>query len=851
MNKVFIASLVSVNLFASSYLLVDALDQNDTDVLQENTTIFTNQEDDIIRNDNEDSTKYIVSQFYRGLYGREVDEDGLTYWSNEIKSRNRTVANVFETFTESNEFKNKNYLNSDYVKSIYKGLLGREPDNDGLNFWVSELDLGESRRVILSKIYNSTEVTDFFTSLNISNIGNIEISNSDNNGKIKYLISQFYEGFYKREVDEDGLDYWATQIIDNKISIADMIVNFINAEEFKAINNNNEEYVNSLYRALLGRDADLEGLRFWTDELNSGQSIKYVLFHIFNDSEFQSKLNKISVSNRGNIKLELDDNRGRVNNLINQLYKGFYGREVDEDGKNYWSSQIISGGRSIANILEHFINSDEFKNKNYSSKEYITSVYMALFDREIDEDGLNYWMSLLERGNSMKFVLAKNMNSNEFQNKLDSIGITNKGKIELDVFDRKGEVNTIVQQLYKGFYNRESDKDGINYWVEQIINKNKTVAQVVLDFVDSSEFKSKNYSGEEYVKVLYRALQGREADINGLNHWLGELSNGKTPRYVLSNIFKSSEFQTTLKEIGIINIGEISLSSSDTHETVAKARVKASKLNFREEPSTNSNVIMQLSSGDIITITGRIKGNIAFYKAQYVTNGKIYNGYVSTDLVDIYQDNVYNEFLGVLSEKYESDGDPGKISDIKGDHGGKSYGVWQFSSKMGSLKSFVDWSKDRNLSIYKKLQDAISLDGGQIAGVKFDEAWVNIATEQYNTFYALQQAYVKENNYDVLVNRLLRAGNFSNVLSSFAVRNVLWSTVVQHGVTGAYNIISPLKNITDPESFISAVYAERGRKDENGVLVYFRSSSPAVQASVANRFINEEKEALRVHRYGL
>jgi hypothetical protein len=45
-------------------------------------------------------------------------------------------------------------------------------------------------------------------------------------------------------------------------------------------------------------------------------------------------------------------------------------------------------------------------------------------------------------------------------------------------------------------------------------------------------------------------------------------------------------------------------------------------------------------------------------------------------------------------------------------------------------------------------------------------------------------------------------------------------------------------------ALIEAIYAERGRRDASGRLVHFRSSSHAVQDSVANRFRSERKDAL-------
>ena len=85
---------------------------------------------------------------------------------------------------------------------------------------------------------------------------------------------------------------------------------------------------------------------------------------------------------------------------------------------------------------------------------------------------------------------------------------------------------------------------------------------------------------------------------------------------------------------------------------------------------------------------------------------------------------------------------------------------------------------------------------------------------------------------------------------SAALRDVVWSTAVQHGggTPIVHRAIATLNCTTaDPtydKQLISAIYAERGRKKADGTLVYFGKSSPAVQAGVANRFRNEQADAL-------
>ncbi|MGG7077026.1 SH3 domain-containing protein [Clostridium sardiniense] len=278
-------------------------------------------------------------------------------------------------------------------------------------------------------------------------------------------------------------------------------------------------------------------------------------------------------------------------------------------------------------------------------------------------------------------------------------------------------------------------------------------------------------------------------------------------------------------------------------------------MNLRSEPSLNSEVLTTMSPNSKVEILGRVKGDLTYYHVKYVNNGHTYYGYVSIYLngstaVQVYDDNRDDDYLGILSEKYESNGDPGSVSSGEGDYGGKSYGAWQLSSNMGSLGDFINWLSGKNDSFYKELTDARKLDNGSY-GKHFDDAWRDIAKNHYNEFYNLQHEYTKITFYDDLIKRLKNSGDYTSVLNNFAAKNVLWSTAVQHGGYGAYKIIAPLTHTTNVEDFITSVYKERGRRDSDGNLVYFRSSSKAVQEGVASRYIREKDDAIRMYRDSL
>ena len=194
--------------------------------------------------------------------------------------------------------------------------------------------------------------------------------------------------------------------------------------------------------------------------------------------------------------------------------------------------------------------------------------------------------------------------------------------------------------------------------------------------------------------------------------------------------------------------------------------------------------------------------------------------------------------LGVLSERFESNGDPGIIAANEGDIGGKSYGAWQIASNVGTMKYFLSWLKSVDKNVYNALNSAYLSDGNRY-GSNFDYVWKQIASEQYNHFYKIQWLFIKNTHYDKAVNNLKDKIDINS--RSKALQNVLWSTAVQHGPTGAKNIFESTNLNASDRNIIIAVYNERSIVNK-----HFSSSSDEIKTSVIIRFIYEKEAALKM-----
>ena len=190
--------------------------------------------------------------------------------------------------------------------------------------------------------------------------------------------------------------------------------------------------------------------------------------------------------------------------------------------------------------------------------------------------------------------------------------------------------------------------------------------------------------------------------------------------------------------------------------------------------------------------------------------------------------------LGSISEREESGGrGAGTVSTGKGDKGGVSYGTYQLASAGGEKSSVAQFVKSAG---YEK--DFT----GMVPGSKeFSDKWKQIAMSDPE-FAKKQHEYIAKTHYAPEVEKLSKSG-IDISKRGRGVQEAVWSTSVQYGSRAADIIKKALKekdisSVSDAE-MVSAI---QDYKKAN-IATHFKSSSPAVQKSVASR-VQREKQAL-------
>lgn len=132
----------SISMGQSSSIVVDNINDRDgTDSLiniERLQFIDTNIALDI------DGTAGKAYRIYEAVLGRAPDLEGLGYWINDMDN-GVSLTTIAAGFIASKEFKDKYGTNPSfdtYVNLLYQNILGRAPDAEGLNYWVTNMQNG-------------------------------------------------------------------------------------------------------------------------------------------------------------------------------------------------------------------------------------------------------------------------------------------------------------------------------------------------------------------------------------------------------------------------------------------------------------------------------------------------------------------------------------------------------------------------------------------------------------------------------------------------------------------------------------------------------------------------------------
>lgn len=168
-----------------------------------------------------------------------------------------------------------------------------------------------------------------------------------------------------------------------------------------------DAFVKRQYQDLLGRQPSALELAFGKAKLDQGLS--------------------------GDLTNELAHQPARVaeRHPVIRLYFAFFERSPDLGGATYWINKR-KAGTNLNAIASHFAGSSEFKTKygTLTNQEFVSQVYVNVFDRQPDPNGLAYWTNKLNQKKATRGqVMVGFSESNEYAGNDGALG-RSTGRVE-------------------------------------------------------------------------------------------------------------------------------------------------------------------------------------------------------------------------------------------------------------------------------------------------------------------------------------------------------------------------------------------------------------------------------------
>jgi hypothetical protein len=191
--------------------------------------------------------------------------------------------------------------------------------------------------------------------------------------------------------------------------------------------------------------------------------------------------------------------------------------------------------------------------------------------------------------------------------------------------------------------------------------------------------------------------------------------------------------------------------------------------------------------------------------------------------------------LGVLAARFESAAD-GPAAIGYDPEGGTSYGTFQIASRPGTMGEFLNFLDQRTPEWANRLRAAGPANTGGRDGA-MPRVWRAIAAESPERFEGLQQKFIRENHFEPARRRILDRTGLDVGNCGRALREVVFSTAVQHGAAGAAGIVAEAANRSGMEesALIREIYAVRHAR--------FAEHQPDMASTMARRYAAEAAAA--------
>jgi hypothetical protein len=198
-----------------------------------------------------------------------------------------------------------------FVRQQYRDIFLREGDQGGVAYWAGIIGAGTTtREQLISAFLRSAEFRDSLAP-----------------------VARLYLAYFDRAPDYNGLIFWMTRY-QAGTPLTDISQAFAQSAEFvqRYGQKTNAEFVQLVYRNVLGRQPDAAGYTFWLGELDAGRRTRGGMMIAFSQSPEYVAVAAPSV-------------------VVSMLYTAMMQRTPDAGGFSFWVNRLASNAADESALI--------------------------------------------------------------------------------------------------------------------------------------------------------------------------------------------------------------------------------------------------------------------------------------------------------------------------------------------------------------------------------------------------------------------------------------------------------------------------------------------------------------------
>lgn len=349
-----------------------------------------------------------------------LESEMITTYINDIKSGKLTICDVIaKIFTEDVIYDSK-ISDEEFVKRVYGAFTYKNPTADEIKAYTSRIGSNTDNKMSRSEVIESVLLSEDFKNvckelmIDEKNIGKYTVVKA-NDEIDKDKATGFINDIYKISnitITSDEKDKKVNNVINSKLSGSAIIKSIVESEEFKNLGLTDEEYVKTIGKICLDEDLSSDEVNKYAEQLISGTNRNELLKTFINNNKFVTKCNKFGLEKGEYTASKIVSTSKLAEEYVKNAYEELINKNSDNLGNI--KQEVASGKTTVTKMLQTFIESNAFKNRNLSNEDYVNSLFKASLNREPSSEEKEKYTKELETA-SKEDIFKEIVDTNEFK----------------------------------------------------------------------------------------------------------------------------------------------------------------------------------------------------------------------------------------------------------------------------------------------------------------------------------------------------------------------------------------------------------------------------------------------------